>query len=230
MDAKYYENAGNPLSTEQPPAYQHHPHQQTQYQRDEKSTSQRETYPRGIEVAFTSWTSRHLRLTSETKDGALLYTADLKNTKPHMRIQGSSGTDIATVRFHRFSHSVDMSINGREILLTQGSKLSYSRGFESPSLGGKRLTWKKSSMWKSFHLECTDESGIVYATYKPHGGFSTKKSGRLEVLEPCRAGGDAVLDELVVSALVNIYILIKMSGAAAAGAGAGAGAGGGGGC
>ncbi|KAL4866115.1 hypothetical protein BDV12DRAFT_199436 [Aspergillus spectabilis] len=135
-----------------------------------------------------NWTNRHLRLTEETKDGHVLYTADIMNSKPHMAIQASGGAQLATAIFRRFSHSVDIAINGREILLSQGSKLRYDKGFDSPALG-KKLIWKKSSKWKYLHLDCANEAGTVYATYRLDGGFYCQEEWAVGVIGTLRCGG-----------------------------------------
>jgi len=106
------------------------------------------------------------------------------------------------------------------------SKWKCEFGFSSPALGGKTLVWKKSSRgWKYLNIECVDEgSGTVYARFVMHKGLSTKKAGKLEILEPCAtAGNNGLVDELVVTGLADVYLQLMqtMSANSAAGASAG---------
>ncbi|KAL2852687.1 hypothetical protein BJX68DRAFT_265566 [Aspergillus pseudodeflectus] len=174
-----------------------------------------------------------MRVNEGTKDGPLLYIIDNHNTKPHMifhsQIQPngaqalpSQSTSTATASFHHFSHAIDIRINGRDMVLSRESELRFDRGFAAPSLGGKKLIWTKASKWKHLYLNCVDEDGIVYATYRPHGGFSLKKGGMLELLGPCgvsagagAAGKDSgLIDEIIVTALVTIVLQIRAASAA----------------
>ncbi|KAL3459409.1 hypothetical protein BJX64DRAFT_291235 [Aspergillus heterothallicus] len=153
-------------------------------------------FSRTLDVSFTSFTKRHMRICSDTKDGPPLYTVDLHPTKPNVIFHRAQYPESPpyTASFHRLSHDVDISMNGKEIV---------------------KLTWERASKWKSFWLDCVDDGGVVYAEYRPHGGF--KKGGVLNLLEPCVSGGEEMLDEVVVTFVVNLYMLMRIATASAAG-------------
>ncbi|KAL3496841.1 hypothetical protein BJX62DRAFT_232033 [Aspergillus germanicus] len=213
------------MNSNSAPPYEPHP--------DEKSphNGTNHSYPRTLEIAFTSSTGRHMRVNEGTKDGPLLYIIDIHATKPHMifhrQVQPNGtptaptqSTSTATASFQHFSHAVDIRVNGRDMVLSRESRLRFDRGFASPSLGGKKLVWVKSSRWKYLYLDCVDEDGVVYATYRPHGGVSTKKGGTLELLGPCGAGTagkeSALVDEIIVTALVTIRVRMREGSATSA--------------
>ncbi|KAL2837099.1 hypothetical protein BJY01DRAFT_221287 [Aspergillus pseudoustus] len=181
------------------------------------------SYPRTLDVAFTSWTGRHLRVCENDANGALLYAADLKMRKPHMLFQAEGSAQLpASVIFHSFSRTIDVTVNGHEIALRPTSKWKYEFAFESPALGGKQLVWKKSKAWKFLNIECVDEaSGTVYARFVMHKGLSTKKAGKLEILEPA-ASAQGLLDELVVTGLADVYLQLMQTMSANSAAGASA--------
>ncbi|KAL4899462.1 hypothetical protein BDW74DRAFT_163470 [Aspergillus multicolor] len=200
---------------QQPPPMYQQPSPQPAYTQPPQST------PRGLEVSFTSWTGRHLRVTSETTDGPLVYAADLKNRKPHMLFQATGTAHLpATVIFHSFSRTIDVTINGQEMPLRPMSKWKAEYGFDSHALQGKHLSWKRGKCWKALNLECVDEAGTVFATWKAHSTWSGKKAGRLEILEPAMPGGKGVVDELVVTGLANVYLQMMQTMSASSAAGA----------
>ncbi|KAL3473233.1 hypothetical protein BJX99DRAFT_234107 [Aspergillus californicus] len=191
----------------------------------EKTTASTASYPRGLEVSFTGWTGRHMSVTEDTHDGPVVYAADLKNRKPHMLFQATGTARLpATVVFHSFSRTIDVTVNGQEIPLHPNSIWKCEHGFESIALAGKKLTWKKASAWKFLDMECVDEAGVLYATFKGHKGWSAKKTGRLEMLEPCKAGEKGLADEIVVTGVAKVYLQITQTVGANAAAGASAGA------
>ncbi|RDW83552.1 uncharacterized protein DSM5745_03878 [Aspergillus mulundensis] len=203
---------------QQPPAYQ--PYQQYPQPPNQQPqpayanpTPPSTNSPLGLEVSFTSWTGRHLRVTQETPDGALLYAADLKNRKPHMLFQATGTANLpATVIFHSFSRTIDITINGAEMPLRPMSKWKYGFGFDSHALG-RQLTWKRSKGWKGLGLECVDADGTVLAIWKAHRSWSGKKAGRLEILGTGPAG-NGLVDELVVTGLANVYLQMMQTMAA----------------
>ncbi|KAL4778858.1 hypothetical protein BJX76DRAFT_342280 [Aspergillus varians] len=180
-----------------------------------------QSFPRGLEVAFTSWSGRHMRVTENTYDGPLVYAADLHNRKPHMLFQAKGTANLpATVIFHTFSRTVDITINGNDFPMRSESKWKHEYGFDAAALGGKRLVWKNTKKWVTMNLECVDASGTVYARFTAHKGWSGKKTGRLEILEPAAAGGKVGTDELVVTGLANVYMQIVQAAGSAGAAGA----------
>jgi hypothetical protein len=210
------------------PHFQHNGYQpNTSYaqQPPQSTPGQNTSYPRTLDVAFTSWTGRHLRVCENTADGPLVYSADLKTRKPHMLFKAEGSAHLpATVIFHSFSRTIDVTVNGTEISLKPTSKWKYEFAFESPALGGNRLVWKKSSAWKFLNIECVDESsGTVYARFAMHKGLSAKKAGTLELLGACQGAPAALVDELVVTGLADVQL--QMSQVAAANSAAGASAG-----
>jgi hypothetical protein len=199
--------------------------QQQQQQHHQPTPGQNTSYPRTLDVAFTSWTGRHLRVCENTADGALIYSADVKTRKPHMLFKAEGSSQLpASVIFHSFSRTIDVTVNGNEISLKPTSKWKYEFAFDSPALGGKTLVWKKSSVWKFLNIECVDEStGTVYARFAMHKGLSAKKAGTLELLAPCASAPAALVDEIVVTGLADVHL--QMSQVAAANSAAGASAG-----
>ncbi|KAL3451399.1 hypothetical protein BJX65DRAFT_267860 [Aspergillus insuetus] len=191
-------------------------------QQPQSTPAQKTSYPRTLDVAFTSWTGRHLRVCENTSDGALVYSADLKTRKPHMLFKAEGSSQLpASVIFHSFSRTIDVTVNGNEISLKPTSKWKYEFAFDSPAFGGKTLVWKKSSAWKFLNIECVDETtGTVYARFSMHKGLSAKKAGTLQLLQPCASAPAALVDELVVTALADVQL--QMSQVAAANSAAGA--------
>jgi hypothetical protein len=176
-----------------------------------------------------------MRVNEGSQDGPLLYIINIHANKPHMifhrQVQPNGtqtlptqSTSTATASFQHFSHAVDIRVNGRDVVLARESRLRFDRGFESPSLGGKKLVWVRASRCKYLYLDCVDGDGVVYATYRPHVGVSTKKSGALELLGPCgvsagAAGKDKesrLVDEIIVTALVTIRVRMKEGSATSA--------------
>ncbi|KAL5337402.1 hypothetical protein BJX70DRAFT_369738 [Aspergillus crustosus] len=195
---------------QQPPPQYPNAYQQQQHQLPPQPSLS--TLPLGLEVEFTSWSGRHMRVTEGTRDGPLAYSADLKNRKPNMIFKAEGSANLpATVTFHTFSRSVDISINGEEFAMRTFSIWKCDFGFHSPALGGKHIIWKRPSSWnlKCMNIQCTDENGTVYARFESHSGWSGKKCGRLNILEPAAAGGKAFVDELVVTGLANVYLQIQ---------------------
>ncbi|CBF71486.1 predicted protein [Aspergillus nidulans FGSC A4] len=163
------------------------------------------SYPRRLEVSFTSWSGRHMRVTEGTHEGPLVYAADLKTRRPHMLFQATGTACLpATVVFHNFSRTVDITINGEELPMRPTSH------------------WKHSKGWTGMNLECVDENGVVFAKWMAHTGWSVKKSGRLEIYEPAAVGGKEMADELVVTGLANVYLLQIQTNSANAAAGSAA--------
>ncbi|KAL4971713.1 hypothetical protein BDW66DRAFT_163484 [Aspergillus desertorum] len=177
--------------------------------------------PRGLEVSFTNWTGRHMRVTEGTQEGPLVYAADLKDHKPHMLFQATGTAHLpATVIFHSFSRTIDITINGEEMPMRPASRWKYAYGFNSHALNGKHLLWRRSD-WKRMDLECVDDNGAVFAKWMSHSSWG-KKTGRLEIYEPAAVGGKAVADELVVTGLANVHLQqMHTAGANVAAAGAG---------
>ncbi|KAL4994884.1 hypothetical protein BDV10DRAFT_175852 [Aspergillus recurvatus] len=163
-----------------------------------------------------------MRVTEGTHDGPLVYAADLKNRKPHMLFQATGTAHLpATVIFHSFSRTIDITINGEEMPMRPTSKWKFEYGFTSHALSGKFLTWKRSD-WKRMNLECVDEDGVVFAKWTSHSCWSKKKTGRLEIYEPAARGGKRAVDELVVTGLANVRLQqMQTAGANAAASSAG---------
>ncbi|KAL2811396.1 hypothetical protein BJX63DRAFT_276173 [Aspergillus granulosus] len=206
-----------------PPQQQMHPQFQNSYPQPPQQSLPAQSYPRTLDVAFTSWTGRQLRICENDETGPLVYAADLKSRKPHMLFQASGTAQLpASVIFHSFSRTIDISINNHEIPMRPTSKWKYEYGFDSPALGGKNLVWKKSNRWKYLNIECVDDTGTVYAQFNMHKGLSMKKAGKLDILEPCSIS-KGLVDELVVTGLAVVYLQLMhtMSANSAAGASAG---------
>ncbi|KAL4771832.1 hypothetical protein BDW60DRAFT_188482 [Aspergillus nidulans var. acristatus] len=179
-----------------------------------------QSHPRSLEVSFTSWSGRHMRITEGTHEGPLVYAADLKTRRPHMLFQATGTARLpATVVFHNFSRTIDITINGEELPMRPTSHWKHEYGFNSRALQGKHLTWKRSRGWTRTNLECVDENGAVFAKWIAHSGWSVKKSGRLEIYEPAAVGEKKVADELVVTGLANVYLLQMQTKSANAAAG-----------
>ncbi|OJJ07254.1 hypothetical protein ASPVEDRAFT_46605 [Aspergillus versicolor CBS 583.65] len=180
--------------------------------------------PRAYEVTFTSWSGRHMRITEETREGPLAYTADLHNRKPHIIFQAEGTANLpATVTYHNFRSTIDLSINGADLSLRSESKWKHQYAFDSLAIQGKHLVWKSRSC--SMNMECTDESGNVYAKFTAHNkGWSGKKAGRLEIFPAAAVGGKGLADELVVTCLANVYLILQRTTAANSAASASAGA------
>ncbi|KAL3455233.1 hypothetical protein BJX64DRAFT_297890 [Aspergillus heterothallicus] len=184
------------------------------------SSLQIQSIPRALEVSFTSISGRHMRVTSETPNGPLLYAADLRTRKPHMLFQETgfpTSTLPASVIFHNFSWTIDATINGANIPMRPVSKARMEYGFTSRALGGggnRRLTWKMPQGARDLDLDCVEEkTGSVFATWRAHKGWSGRKAGRMEILQPAVeaamvAGDKGAVDELVVTGLANVYLQI----------------------
>ncbi|KAL2862523.1 uncharacterized protein BJX67DRAFT_366183 [Aspergillus lucknowensis] len=181
-------------------------------------------FPRTLDVTFTSWTGRHLRICEGTEDGPLVYAADLKNRKPHMLFQATGTARLpATVVFHNFSRTIDITINGDEMPMRTASVRKNQYAFDCPALGGRNLVWKRMKGWKALDLECVDETGTVYAVFRSNESWSMKKAGKLEILQPCAAGGPRVCDEIVVTGMATLQLhLMQLAAAGAASGSAGA--------
>ncbi|KAL6228913.1 hypothetical protein BDW75DRAFT_246201 [Aspergillus navahoensis] len=167
----------------------------------------------------------HLRVCENDETGPIVYSADLKNRKPHMLFQ-AEGTDHlpAAVTFHSSSWSIDISINSyNEIALRPTSKWRYEFAFASPALDGKNLTWKKSSRWEYLNIECVDDAGTMYAQFNMHKGLSAKKAGKMELLPPCTSAPKALVDDIVVTGLADVYLQLTQTLSANSAAGASAG-------
>jgi hypothetical protein len=190
------------------PAYQYP--QYNQYSQYNQPPQQFRSPPRAYEVAFTSWSGRHMQVAEETRDGPLAYTADLHTRRPHMIFQAKGTANLpATVTFHNFSSKIDVTINGADLRLRSESKWKHAYGFDSRAIGGKQLLWKGKGV--SMTTECTDRAGAVYAKFTEHKGWSGKRAGRLEIFPPVAVGGKALADELVVTGLATVYLLILQS-------------------
>ncbi|KAL2839501.1 hypothetical protein BJY01DRAFT_250455 [Aspergillus pseudoustus] len=183
-----------------------------------------ESYPRTLDIAVSDLTDRQMRVSEGSKDGTLLYTVDLNKSEPHMVFHRAANppqpvgntpaaTPSSTASFRRTSDDIDISIDGKGFVLAAEKALRNATGFDS-SLLGRKLIWKRAAMWKVLSLKCVDETGVVYATYRT--GNALKDRGELSLLEPCGAvggGNDELLDEIVVTAVVNIYLRMRTAGA-----------------
>lgn len=192
------------------PPYPPYP-QYNQYSQYSQPPQQFHSSPRAYEVTFTSWSGRHMRVTEETRDGPLAYAADLHNRRPHMIFQAQGTANLpATVTFHNFSSKIDVRINGGDLPFRSESKWKDAYGFDSRSVpGNKHLVWKNNGIYTS--NICTDKSGTVYAKFTEHKGWSGKRAGRLEIFQPAAVGGKALVDELVVTGLATVYLMIIQS-------------------
>ena len=191
--------------------------------------------PRNLEVKFTSWSKRHLRITDDSISGPLVYTADIHTRKPNIVFQSTSTSQVpATVTFHTWSSAVDMSIDGDTTTSRTTRLLKNDREFESRGLGGRTLKWRRRSILSFTNdFECVDaRSGKVLATFYSHRGISMTRAGRFEISGPEVLRSKRVTDEIIVSGLAHVYLEYvarsSAAGASAGAAGAGAGAGGGG--
>jgi hypothetical protein len=171
------------------------------------------TSPKGYEIVRTSWTGRHLRVTEDTADGPLAYSADLRTRKPHMLIQAEGTASLPTTVVFPSSDGgsdiIDISLDGDEDMPMRKARTSIWHSefrFRSRAIGGMELTWRRPSRWlMPLVLECVDKtSGSIYARFNSHGDWSEKKAGRLEVLDVAASVGKALMDEIVVTVLAYL--------------------------
>ncbi|KAL4961124.1 uncharacterized protein BDV14DRAFT_181190 [Aspergillus stella-maris] len=185
---------------------------QPSYAQAQNGTAQ---FPRTLDVAFTSWSGRHMKVTENTSDGPLVYAADLHNRKPHMIFQATGTAHLpATVQFHCWSRKIDISINGNDVPMKGTSHWKYEYAFDSHAFPGQTFTWKRSKSWLHMNVDCVDENGTVLAHFKASKGWSGKKAGKLEIYEAASKGGKAFTDELVVTGLANVYLQLSQTAAA----------------
>ncbi|PYH82735.1 beta-lactamase/transpeptidase-like protein [Aspergillus uvarum CBS 121591] len=163
---------------------------------------------RSLNVDFTSWTGKHLEVTEGLPNqSTLVYAADLNFCKPHMIFQATGSARLpATVNFHSFSRSIDVSVNGHQIAFKPHGVFKYEASFQSPALNGRVLTWKNPKYLNPAYLECRDEHGAVVATFIPNRGWTMTKAGRLEL--DLRLPSGPVTDEVVVTGLALAYYII----------------------
>ncbi|PYI28974.1 beta-lactamase/transpeptidase-like protein [Aspergillus indologenus CBS 114.80] len=163
---------------------------------------------RSLTVDFTSWTGKHLEVTEGLPNQrTLVYAADLNFRKPHMIFQATGSARLpATVTFHSFSRSIDVSVNGHQIAFKPHGLFKYEASFQSPALNGRVLTWKNPKYMNPAYLECRDEHGAVVATFIPNRGWRMTKAGRLEL--DLRLPSGPVTDEVVVTGLALAYYII----------------------
>ncbi|KAL4803087.1 hypothetical protein BDV18DRAFT_145104 [Aspergillus unguis] len=181
--------------------------QPPQYSKEDPTQQFQSHQPsRGLEVTFTSCSGRHLKVTENTSDGPIVYSADLKSRKPHMIFQSNGTAHLpATVKFHNFSRAIDVSIHGEEMpMAAKCWTFKHEYSFTSHAVSGKSFFWRKAS-WRYLHLQCVDESGTVFATFRSHKSWSGKKAGRLEIMPAAAEGGQGLVDELVVTGLADVY-------------------------
>ncbi|KAL3450432.1 hypothetical protein BJX65DRAFT_270786 [Aspergillus insuetus] len=175
------------------------------------------SYPRTLDIAVLDFPDRQMRVNEGSKNGPLLYTVDLNKSEPNMIFHraakpqpGNPPAAPSTASFGRASNDINISINGRGFILAGENAPRNATGFESLLLG-RKLIWKRDAIWKVLYLRCVDETGVVYATYRTGSAF--KERGELTLLEPCGAGGNELLDEIVVTAVVNIHLRMRTAGA-----------------
>ncbi|PYH43744.1 uncharacterized protein BP01DRAFT_358187 [Aspergillus saccharolyticus JOP 1030-1] len=169
---------------------------------------------RSLNVDFTSWTNKHLAVTEGPSGAAtLVYAADLNCRKPHMIFQATGSARLpATVNFHAFSRSIDVTVNGHQIAFKPHGLFKYEAAFESPALGGPVLTWSNPKYMNPAYLECRDAHGVVLARFIPHRGWTMTKAGCLEIDPQVPSG--PVTDEVVVTGLALAYYIIIQNTAA----------------
>lgn len=189
--------------------------------------------PRTLEVKFTSWSKRHLRITEGSIEGPLVYAADLHKRKPNIVFQATGASQVpATVSFHTWSSAVDISIDGDKTTSRTTRVLKSDREFASRGLAGRTLTWKRKSYLSfSSDFECVDPAGKVLATFYSHKGISMTRTGRFQIVGPEVLQSKRATDEVIVSGIAHVYLeyIARSSAAGAGAAGGGAAAGGGGG-
>ncbi|KAL3473663.1 hypothetical protein BJX99DRAFT_233084 [Aspergillus californicus] len=92
--------------------------------------------------------------------------------------------------------------------LANGCMSSRSR---RPRSTGRTLPGMKSSRWRYLNIECVDDAGTVYAQFNMHKGLTAKKVGKMELLPPCTSAPKALVDEIVVTGLADVYLQLTQT-------------------
>ncbi|KAL6720335.1 hypothetical protein ACLMJK_002256 [Lecanora helva] len=168
-------------------------------------------------------THRHARIVDSDKQ-TQLYRVDMNSggcfsSKPHLKIYASAtGNQVGTVTFHTWSSSMDLTIQGRPVLLKKSGFMTSAHEFNSIATGGS-FKWKKDGMFSGGNLLCLDQQDQLIARFRICN-WAMSKEGKFE-LSPGVNG--MLMDEIVTSGIAMVeWARRQRNAAASASAGGGA--------
>ncbi|KAE8153703.1 hypothetical protein BDV25DRAFT_148987 [Aspergillus avenaceus] len=160
---------------------------------------------RSFQVAFTSWTTRHISVTEMGPIGSAIYTVDLHTRKPQMIFKlGTADAPYVTVEHRTMKTEVDIHFPGHKITLPIKARLKYKTTFASHALPNAQWTWRSTGAMKFLDFECTDQNSMAVARFKPASTWSMHKMGQMELVGPVANGGP-VFDEVMITGIAFAY-------------------------
>lgn len=157
------------------------------------------------------------RNTVSEKNGDLskpLYVQHFRPTKPQLRFETvADGENFATGIIHNFQIQGDCTIRGHDIHIKPLKRLKtqynyLSRAFATPEQPrGVPITWKASCNLKRWNFICFDEAQNAIAKFALNV-WGVKEVGNLYFEKPKELISDEVRDEVVVTALTIVYVMI----------------------
>ncbi|KAL2826427.1 hypothetical protein BDW59DRAFT_160948 [Aspergillus cavernicola] len=174
---------------------------------------------RSLHIDFTGWTQKPLRITDGGPNGPVVYTVDLTNRKPEMKVFAADEhqAPFATATLNVSSSKIEIQLYNHDITMSVKSRLKKEGIYESPSLENAPLMWKSRSM-KLFDFELRDGNSIPLAQFNPHPSWSLRKAGRLDCFGPSVSNGQ-LMEEIMVTAFALIHSTNIQLEAATAGTG-----------
>lgn len=169
-----------------------------------------------MEIIYKDWKCKAANIT-DTKTGALLYDLETHLLKPQITISRPGQSEpFAKVNIPTLSKTVDITIDGRGLKLTNKKFWKGHYIFDSSHLSQPTATWKCSgSGWSSIDFVCLDEQEMPIARVRTKVA-AVKKIATLEVNEAHR-DNKGLVDEIVVTGLTVVYLwMLTYSGAVAA--------------
>jgi hypothetical protein len=135
---------------------------------------------------------------------SVLYTADFDLNRWQLGVQSASTSEvIATVSYHLTTFCIDATIHGQAIALTSHGMRKSTYTYDSPALGIAQMTWKPRSWKDELDMVLLDDTAMPVARFMP-AKWSTKKGGKMELLERCNSNGRA-MDEVVATGLAAMH-------------------------
>lgn len=171
-----------------------------------------------LHVAYKNWKSTTALVTSSDPSN-ILYTVDFPTiTKSRMRFTAAgSENPYAEAKFHCLSSKIDLTIHHQTTELKRKRLWGSTYEWSSPAFGGCTMSWMSKSRFNALDFVCVNEQQLPVARYRKEGSCWSPKSwknlGSVEFLGPIER---AAQDEILVTALAMVYVVMQSTNAAAA--------------
>lgn len=173
----------------------------------ESSTRSENAALSGLLVKYTTWGKNKADIVDPTASvPGILYTMELHLTKPHIRVGvPTEGTTIATANIHVLSTKFDLEVRGQSFQMKPESALSQKiYVFDSPALGGYKLSWNAIESSSGMKMTCLDAQGGQLGQLKTDPA-DAESAGEVQISGIAVQKRD-LREEIIVTALTIFYL------------------------